>query len=183
MGDIARIKGRDVKALFIVGVNDGVLPAANKEEGILSDRDRDILKEMGIELSSTTKSKVFEEQFMVYTALTIASKFLMISYPMADFEGKSLRASIVIPRLKRIFPNLIEDSEIYNIRNKEDKYPDIVSPGATFNNLILALRKNYEEEEVEDYWKEVYAWFKDKDEYKNKAGHIFEGLIIVIMEK
>ena len=176
VGDIARIKGRDVKALFIVGVNDGVLPAANKEEGILSDRDRDILKEMGLELSSTTKSKVFEEQFMVYTALTIASKFLMISYPMADLEGKSLRASIVIPRLKRIFPKLIEESELYNVRNKEDKYPDIVAPRATFNNLILALRKNYDEEEVEDYWKEVYAWFKDKDEYKNKAGHIFEGL-------
>jgi len=176
VGDIARIKGRDVKALFIVGVNDGVLPAANKEEGILSDRDRDILKAMGLELSSTTKSKVFEEQFMVYTSLTIASKFLMISYPMADFEGKSLRSSIVIPRLKRIFPSLIEESELYNIRNKEDKYPDIVAPGATFNNLILALRKNYESEKVEDYWKEVYAWFKDKDEYKNKAGHIFEGL-------
>lgn len=176
VGDIARIKGRDVKALFIVGVNDGVLPAANKEEGILSDRDRDILKDMGLELSSTTKSKVFEEQFMVYTALTIARNFLMISYPMADFEGKSLRASIIIPRLKRIYPSLIEESEIYNIRNKEDKYPDIVAPGATFNNLILALRKNYEEVEVEDYWKDVYAWFKDKDEYKNKAGNIFQGL-------
>ena len=37
IGDIARIKGREVNALFIVGVNDGVLPAINKDEGILSD--------------------------------------------------------------------------------------------------------------------------------------------------
>ncbi len=42
IGDIARIKGRDVKALYIVGVNDGVLPSANKEEGILSDRERNL---------------------------------------------------------------------------------------------------------------------------------------------
>ncbi len=38
---------------------------------------------------------------MVYTALTIPSVYLMVSYPMADFEGKSLRPSIVIPRLKK----------------------------------------------------------------------------------
>ena len=103
IGDIARIKGRDVKALYIVGANDGVLPSANKDEGILSDEDRIELKSMGIELASDTRSRVFEEQFMVYTALTIPSNYLMITYPMADFEGKSLRPSIIIPRLKKIF--------------------------------------------------------------------------------
>ena len=73
IGDIARIKGREVKALFIVGVNDGVLPAINKDEGILSDLDREELKEVGLEIASTNKTKVFEEQFIVYTALTLAS--------------------------------------------------------------------------------------------------------------
>ena len=73
VGDIARIKGREVKALYIVGANDGVLPSANKNEGILSDEDRIELKELGIEIASDTRSRIFEEQFMVYTALTIAS--------------------------------------------------------------------------------------------------------------
>jgi len=49
-----------------------------------------------IEIASDTRSRIFEEQFMVYTALTIASEYLMITYPMADFEGKSLRPSIII---------------------------------------------------------------------------------------
>ena len=176
IGDIARIKGRKVEALFIVGVNDGVLPSANKEEGILTDRDREMLKDMGIELSSTTKLKVFEEQFMVYTALTLASKYMMISYPMADFEGKSLRPSIVIPRIKRIFPRLVEESALYNLREKEDKYPKITAPIPTFNELILALRRNYENEEVEEYWSQVYRWFADNEEFNNKTGHIFDGL-------
>ncbi|MDS0528136.1 helicase-exonuclease AddAB subunit AddB [Clostridium sp. SHJSY1] len=176
IGDIARIKGREVKALFIVGVNDGVLPSANKEEGILSDRDRDVLKEVGIELSSTTKSKVFEEQFMVYTALTLASNYLMISYPMADFEGKSLRSSIIIPRIKKIFSKLIEESDLYNLRDRKDKYANIVSPIPTFNKLILALRRNYEMEEVEEYWGQVYAWYKNREEFKNRSGNILEGL-------
>ena len=176
VGDIARIKGREVKALFIVGVNDGVLPSASKDEGILSDRDRDILKEMGVELSSSTKSKVFEEQFMVYTALTLGSKFMMVSYPMADFEGKSLRASIVIPRLKRIFTNLIEESDIYNLRKRKDKYSDVIAPVPTFNNLILALRKSYEKDDIEEYWDEVFCWYKNREEFNNRSGHIFSGL-------
>ncbi|MDB2108130.1 helicase-exonuclease AddAB subunit AddB [Clostridium paraputrificum] len=176
IGDIARIKGRNVKVLFIVGVNDGILPAANKDEGILSDRDRDLLKENGIELSSSTRAKVFEEQYMVYTALTLASDYLMISYPMADFEGKSLRASIVIPRLKRIFPKLIEESDLFNLKEKSDKYNKVTAPIPTFNELILALRRNYENEDVEDYWKDVYCWYKDKEEFYNKSGNILEGL-------
>ena len=176
IGDIARIKGRNVKVLFIVGVNDGILPAANKDEGILSDRDRDLLKENGIELSSSTRAKVFEEQYMVYTALTLASDYLMISYPMADFEGKSLRASIVIPRLKRIFPKLIEESDLFNLKERLDKYSKVTAPIPTFNELILALRRNYENEDVEDYWKDVYCWYKDKEEFYNKSGNILEGL-------
>lgn len=176
IGDIARIKGRNVKILFIVGVNDGILPAANKDEGILSDRDRDLLKENGIELSSSTRAKVFEEQYMVYTALTLASDYLMISYPMADFEGKSLRASIVIPRLKRIFPKLIEESDLFNLKERLDKYSKVTAPIPTFNELILALRRNYENEDVEDYWKDVYCWYKDKEEFYNKSGNILEGL-------
>lgn len=176
IGDIARIKGRDVKGLFIVGVNDGILPSANKEEGILSDKDRDLLKDRGVELSSSTKLKVFEEQYMVYTALTLSSKFLMISYPMADFEGKSLRASIIIPKLKRIFTKLVEESDLYNLREREDKFSKVTAPIPTFNELILALRKNYEKEDIEGYWEEVYTWFKDRKEFNNKSGYIFDGL-------
>ena len=176
IGDVARIKGRSVRALFIVGVNDGVLPASNKEEGILTDRDREILKDIGLELATTTKLKVFEEQFMVYTALTLSEKFLMISYPMADFEGKSLRPSIIIPRVKKLFPKLVEESALYDLSEKEDEYSKITAPVPTFNELILALRRNYENEDIEEYWSDVYSWFAQNEEFKNKTGHIFDGL-------
>jgi ATP-dependent helicase/nuclease subunit B len=176
IGDIARIKGREVKALFIVGVNDGILPSANKKEGVLSDKDRDRLKELGLEMASTTKAKVFEEQFMVYTALSLASKYLMISYPMADFEGKSLRASIVIPRIKKIFIKLKEESSLYNLREKNDRYSKVTTPIPTFNELILALRRNYENEAVEEYFSQIYKWFKSNQEFKGKVEQIFEGL-------
>ncbi|MEG1483463.1 helicase-exonuclease AddAB subunit AddB [Clostridium sp.] len=176
IGDIARVKGRDVKALYIVGVNDGVLPSANKEEGIISDRERNILREIGVELASDTKSRVFEEQFMVYTALTIPSIYLMVSYPMADFEGKSLRPSIVIPRLKKILPNMEEESELYNKKNKTDIFNKITAPIPTFNELIGALRMEFENKEIEEYWSQTFKWFEENKVFKEKSKRMFKGL-------
>ena len=176
IGDIARIKGRDVKALYIVGANDGVLPSANKDEGILSDEDRIELKSMGIELASDTRSRVFEEQFMVYTALTIPSNYLMITYPMADFDGKSLRPSIIIPRLKKILPKLSEESEIFNSNLSYDKYYNITAPVPTFNELIEALRREYEKKEIEPYWIKTFKWFEENEEFKDRTKIIFNGL-------
>jgi ATP-dependent helicase/nuclease subunit B len=176
IGDIARIKGRDVKVLYIVGINDGILPASKKEEGLLSDRDRLILSDLGINLSATTRNKIFEEQYLLYIALTISSEYLMLSYPMADFEGKSLRASIVIPRIKRIFPKLVEESAIYDLESQKNKFSKIDAPIPTFNELIIALRRDFDKEDIETYWSEVYSWFKENEEFKDKVLSIFKGL-------
>ena len=176
IGDIARIKGRDVKVLYIVGINDGVLPASKKDEGILSDIDRERLSEIGINLASTTRSKVFEEQYLLYVALTISSEYLMLSYPMADFEGKSLRPSIVIPRIKRILPKLVEESEIYDLKSRKNKLSRITAPIPTFNELIITIRRDFDKEDIETYWPGVYNWFKENEEYKDKVQNIFKGL-------
>ena len=176
IGDISRVKGREVKALYLIGVNDGVLPSVNKEEGIISDRERDILRDIGLRLASDTKSRAFEEQFIVYTALTIASEYLMVTFPMADFEGKSLRPSIIIPRLKKILPRLVEESEIYNLKQNDDKFSKITAPIPTFNELISALRMEFEKEEVDEYWAQAFKWFEENEEFKSKASRMFKGL-------
>ncbi|BCZ43945.1 ATP-dependent helicase/deoxyribonuclease subunit B [Clostridium gelidum] len=176
IGDIARIKGRDVKVLYIVGINDGVLPSSKKDEGILSDKDRGILNEIGVKLASTTRNKVFEEQFLLYTALSISSEYLMLSYPMADFEGKSLRPSIVIPRIKKIFPKLVEESAIYDLKSRKDKISKVIAPIPTFNELIVAVRRDFDKEDIEAYWPEVYNWFKENEDFKDKVKNIFKGL-------
>ncbi|VYU13227.1 helicase-exonuclease AddAB subunit AddB [Clostridium tertium] len=176
IGDISRVKGRDVKALYLIGVNDGVLPAVNKEEGIISDRERDMLRNIGIRLASDTKSRAFEEQFIVYTALTIASEYLMVTFPMADFEGKSLRPSIIIPRLKKILPKLVEESEIYNLKENNDKFSKITAPTPTFNELISALRMEFEKEQVDEYWAQAFKWFEENEEFNSKASRMFKGL-------
>ena len=176
IGDITRIKSRRPKALYVVGVNDGVLPSANKEEGILSDRDRNILLEKGMSLASDTRTKVFEEQFLVYTALTMVSDYLVITYPLADFEGKAMRASIIIHRLKKIFPRLKEESTGYNLDKQKDKYYDITAKSPTFNELIGAIRREYDDKNIGECWDEVYKYFDNLKGWDLKLKNVVKGL-------
>ncbi|WP_415342321.1 helicase-exonuclease AddAB subunit AddB [Clostridium perfringens] len=174
IGDITRIKSRGTKALYIIGVNDGVLPSASKEEGILSDNDREILLEKGISLASDTRTKIFEEQFLVYTAFTIAKEYLVVTYPLADFEGKSQRPSIIVHRLKKILPNVKEESEGFKLVN--DKYEKISAKIPTLNELMIAIRKNYDGAEIEDYWKYVYDWYLREPKWKERIEYVKKGL-------
>ncbi|HFE9703050.1 TPA: helicase-exonuclease AddAB subunit AddB [Clostridium perfringens] len=174
IGDITRIKSRGTKALYIIGVNDGVLPSASKEEGILSDNDREILLEKGISLASDTRTKIFEEQFLVYTAFTIAEEYLVVTYPLADFEGKSQRPSIIVHRLKKILTNVKEESEGFKLVN--DKYDKISAKIPTLNELMIAIRKNYDGAEIEDYWKYVYDWYLREPKWKERIEYVRKGL-------
>ncbi|MGL5575054.1 MAG: helicase-exonuclease AddAB subunit AddB, partial [Sarcina sp.] len=176
IGDITRIKSRGAKAIYIVGTNDGVLPSASMEEGILSDRDRNMLKELGMELAADTRTQAFEEQFMVYTALTIAKEYLVITYPLADFEGKALRPSIITHRIKKLFPKLKEESSGFNLGRNRDEFYDVSAKSPTFNELIGAIRRDFDYKEAGEHWDEVFKYFNDKQEWSMKLSNVVKGL-------
>jgi len=76
----------DVRATFIIGVNEGVIPVAPMDEGMLSDEEREVLGAAGIELAPTTRQTLLEEQFVMYQMVTRASEKLYISCPLAEEE-------------------------------------------------------------------------------------------------
>lgn len=118
IGDIDRSRSHKVKAVFIIGVNDGVFPTINKNEGFFDDSDREKLKKDGIELAKGTTEKLYDDNFNIYKALTTAEEKLYLSYPSSDAEGKAVRPSVLINKVKKIFTNVKEHSDI--ITNEED---------------------------------------------------------------
>ncbi|MFD3156290.1 helicase-exonuclease AddAB subunit AddB [Haloimpatiens sp. FM7330] len=174
VSSVERIKGHDIKALYLIGVNDGIFPKANNEEGIFNDSDRINLKDKGIELASDTKTQAFEEQFLIYTTLTITAQYLRLSYPVADFEGKALRPSIIISRMKNIFPKIHEKSDVLG-EIYEDDFSWISRPVPTFNKLISMMRDNIEGKNVNPIWKDVYSWYINDEEWKEKFQIVSNG--------
>ena len=122
MGDVDRSRSRKTKIVFIVGLNDGVFPSINKNEGFFDDQDRETLKNNGVELAKGTLENLYDDNFNIYKAFTTAEEKLFLSYASADNEGKTLRPSNLIFKIKKIFPKIEEESDIISTsKRKENK--------------------------------------------------------------
>lgn len=169
MGDVDRSRSHKVDTIFIIGLNDGVYPSINKSEGFLGDEDREYLKKQGIELAKGTLENLYDDNFNIYKAFTTAERELHLSYSSADTEGGALRPSIYITKIKKMFPNLKETSDVivsdYQITNQK----------ATYEALIEKLAK-IEESELEPEWKEIYKYFGNNEEWKIKLEKDLQGL-------
>lgn len=162
LGDIDRTKSHKVKITFIIGVNDGIFPQINKNEGFLNDSDRDILKQNDLEIAKNTIENLYENQFNIYKALTIPEEKLYISYTSTDKEGGALRPSTIIIKIKKIFPKIKEES---NIVEKKEK---IGNKNATFEALLKNIKKIKNNEKIDDIWIDIYNWYNKNKLWKEK---------------
>lgn len=176
IGSVDRLKNHDVSIMYLLGVNDGIFPKTIDDEGILNDSDRAVLKENGIELARDTKTQAFQEQFLVYTTLTGASKYIKVSYPIADFQGKTLRPSIIISRLKTIFPKIYEESDVIQDESCERQLSYVSSKVPTFNHMITEFRNSADGNSCDDLWKDVYRWYASKKEWQDKTRNVISGM-------
>ncbi|MBE7102736.1 helicase-exonuclease AddAB subunit AddB [Bacillus cereus] len=170
----------DVKATFIIGVNEGVIPAAPMDEGMLSDEERNVLTAAGIELAPTTRQTLLEEQFVMYQMVTRASEKLYISCPLADEEGKTLLASSFIKKIKRMFPD-VKESFITNDVNdlsRSEQISYVATPEVTLSYVMQQLQtwKRYGFEGNLDFWWDVYNFYVTSDEWKQKSSRVLSSL-------
>ena len=170
IGDVERSRSHKVKAIFIIGINDGSFPSIKKEEGFLGDEDRQILKQDGIELAKGTLENLYEDNFNIYKALATAENEIYLSYCSADNEGKSLRPSVLIHKIKKIYPELEETSDVVN-----PKY-EITNKLATYEELLENIAKKQEGKEVEKTWNTVYNYYIKSQEMKQKLKQDLEGI-------
>ncbi|MEL7567303.1 MAG: helicase-exonuclease AddAB subunit AddB [Dehalobacterium sp.] len=170
VGSVERSKSHEIQALFILGMNDGVFPAPGTEEGILSDLDREVFNNAGIELAGDTRRKAFDEQFLIYRALTIPQKYLGLSWPIADQQGRAMRPSMIISRLRQVFPHIKETNNISGENISEvDEIELVCGRTTTFRYMISALRKKADGAEISSMWPGVYRWFMRQEEWRQKC--------------
>ena len=146
LGDIDRTRSNKVKVLFVLGMNDGIFPKTNRQEGYLNDDDRNKLLEVGIELAKNSIDSIYENQFNIYRTLTLPEEKLYLSYCSSDKDGKSIRPSIIQKKLKRIFPNLAEKSDViikkYCITNEKASFEEALNAYYEFLETRRNFRRN-----------------------------------------
>lgn len=182
-GSMDRTRLRDIKYVFILGAVEGELPAIPQDSGVLTEHERLLLTERGVALGPGATRLMLDERFLIYTALTAASKQLWLSYPVADDEGKSLLPSEIVRHVRKMFalqeqPLLAQppvlDSEAVHLSYA-------VHSEQSLSMLIGQLRRWRRGEEIPELWWVVYNWHvsreKSRPQLERLLGSIFTATV------
>ena len=170
VGDVDRSRSHKIKAVFIIGLNDGMFPSINKAEGFLNDDDREKIKQNGVELAKGTIDRIYEDNFNIYKAFTTAEERIFLSYSSSDMEGKSLRPSVLVSRIKKIFEGLKETSDVIYRKS------EISTKENTFKELLINLRQFRDGEEIAQKWFDAYNLYNESEEWHEKLASAIKAL-------
>lgn len=106
VGDMERTRLKQVKVLFFLGVNDGNIPKNASKGGIISDMDREFLRESQLELAPSPRQQMFIQRLYLYLNMTKPSKMLYLAYSKVNSAGKSMRPAYLIDTVKKLFPDI-----------------------------------------------------------------------------
>ncbi|OHW62529.1 ATP-dependent helicase/deoxyribonuclease subunit B [Andreesenia angusta] len=174
IGNLERSRSRDIKAIFVIGVNDGILPSIISDSGVLSEDERLGVVELGLDIKLDSEKKMQDEKFLIYSCLTKPKEKLYMTYALSDNEGKALRPSTLVDRMKNVFPKLEVESELD--RGGKEEMEIVSTPVSTVKHLVNELRKFVDGAEISENWLEIYSWYRDSEEYSEMAGQILESL-------
>ncbi|HCU08502.1 MAG TPA: hypothetical protein DF480_06030 [Clostridiales bacterium] len=158
IGTVGRSRLSSVKALFLAGVNDGILPSDGESEGILTDRELQLLEALGCTLSKNQEVAHQEEQLVIYQAFTKPTDKLFVSYSTADVEGGEIRPSPLIAQLRTIFPDLPVQPDITHPNREADLYRASM-PAALHLTSALQRYLAGEDRELSGTVRQVYDFF------------------------
>ncbi len=109
--EMTRNDRHTVRALFLLGANDGVLPSVESEGGVLREEDRCLLEQLDIRLAPYGMSAFRLEMQNLYAALAQPTERLYVSYPTLDAAGGELRPSFIVGRLRTLCPGIAVERE------------------------------------------------------------------------
>ncbi|MBP3038679.1 helicase-exonuclease AddAB subunit AddB [Bacillaceae bacterium Marseille-Q3522] len=178
IADIEMSRLSDIKAAFVIGLNDGVLPAKFPEDGLLADDDRQMLRMNGLTLAPESRVKLLDEDFLAYKAFTTPSDCLFISYPIANDEGKALMPSIYVKRISDMFPycekqHLLQDPADLPA---EEQLSYIANMNTTLSYLTAQLQVKKRGYPIEALWWDVYNFYFHDFAWKEKAQKVLKSL-------
>jgi ATP-dependent helicase/nuclease subunit B len=177
VGDTERTRLKDIKVLFFIGVNEGVIPKAISSGGIFSDLERELLINNDIELAPTKRQQAFTEQFYIYLNMTKPKDRLYLTYHKVNEEGKAVNPSFLIGKLMQLFPLLHTKDEEAASQDLEHALKD---DGLAC--LMQGLRE-YHQKEPSVLWKELYLYYRSQEEKKELLRQLVRGTFYVNEER
>lgn len=162
VGTVERSRLPHTKVLFVLGANDGFLPAAQADGGIFTSAQREMLEEGGLRLAHNGQRAAFEENYMIYQTLTKSEEKLIISFSRSDLSGKAFAPALLVGQLRQLFPHAVL---------LEETSPDAYfhSPALTFGHLGWGLESGQGE-----LWQQAKAILEAQGHFSTQLA-LFDG--------
>ena len=161
VGTMQRTRVGRVKALLVLGANEGLLPLQKTDEGLLSEREKAVLEEMDLEFSRTEDMVKQEERLAIYRTLSQPEERLYVSCSRIDETGGELRPSAVLRELENFLQSHAESDDSVVLGDLEDgEVTEIaVSPKGAISYLTDAFREYLEDGKLDEDWLYAGLWY------------------------
>lgn len=166
VGDVERSRIKDVKVVFLMGVNDIYIPGTCGTKGLLSEYDRQRMNENGANLAPNAKEKTYIQKFYLYLALTKPSEQVYLTYSKSSADGVALRPSYLVSELMRLYGTLCVQDVSQELFDRE------LNEKSAVEGLVRGLWQR--RGGLSDEWQELYTWYKKHPKWSQKIEKLVE---------
>ena len=157
MGTMQRSRSGKIKALVVVGANEGILPREKPEPGLFGSEEKEFFSQRGIKLCKVDAVRQMEERMGIYRNLSKPTEELYISCAAADEEGGQIKPSPVFSKLLEIFPDQPVEKDVLN---RQDERELINGSTSGLRHLTEALQAVSEGGDFTPPWQQMADWLK-----------------------
>ncbi len=181
VGDITRTRLNEVKILFFLGVNEGIVPQKKDRQSLLTDQEREFFSSHDLELAPTAREDGCIQRFYQYLILSKPSKQLVMSFSSMSADGQARRPSGLIGDVKRLFP------DIKIMEAGEASWP-VQSEREGFRRLIEGLADSQTWDgpgggELSAEFLELYRWFFSNEDWREQVKQVTEAAFTSYQER
>ncbi len=143
---------RNARAVFLVGMNNGVFPLNQSEQGVFCRRERIKIALGGIEAFDGLKELTLRERFICYNALSCAAERLVLTYSLSDSSGNDMTKGECVEWVEKLLPEIREsfssDCDISDCIESEKSAFEIMARSWNENSgKINALKKYFSQKQ------------------------------------
>lgn len=178
VGSIERSRHPELRLVLLLGMNDGVFPAAPAESSILNDSDRVWLDRSGVPVGAPRSRQSLEEALLFYVACTRPSHGLVVTHAAADEKGRALHPSPYIGAMSHALPGLAVERTGDSWGAREGSF--IASPRDLAAELTFEYRHRPDRADddpvIRGRWNDLYALVREDPASAPFLGRVMRSL-------
>lgn len=166
VGDIGRTRSRQVKKLFVLGINEGLLPKSHHDDSVIDDKDLSTIKDMGLPVWDSGVMQGESDLLDVYSAFAKPTESIAFSYPVAA-EGSALAPGLLFDRICGLFPSV-------PVKNLVTEPVLCGEPDMALVTLAARMRTMLDTGDRDETTALLYAWFHANSRYHEPLDMLFQ---------